>query len=503
MPSLPARPSIYEINTAVWLRELSAAERRPVTLGTVRDSTWDAIAALGVHAVWFMGVWERSPEGRRVAIANPALAADFRRALPDVSDQDVLASPYAVRRYRVEEEFGGPEGLARARASLAERGLSLVLDFVPNHVARDHPWIPAHPEWFIGGTGDDLAREPDAFFRAGDRVIACGRDPYFPAWTDVAQVNAFSDGLRAAYIDTLCDIADRADAVRCDMAMLLIADVFSRTWGDRTGPRPAAEFWPTLIGAVTAHAPGFRFIAEAYWDLEWTLQQQGFHYCYDKRLYDRLLHESPESVYQHLMADPGYQERLIRFVENHDEPRAAAAFGPERSRAAGALVLAAPGAHLLHEGQFEGRHVRVPVFLNRRQEEAPDEEMRAFYAPLVADAGRPLYRDGRWVVCARAGWPGNEGWRSLVPIAWESVEGAERRLIVVNLAAERTSGRVSVTVARSRRSHVAARGSRDRRHVRARRRTDRARRAVRRTARVGRPLVRVLSRVTLRGAPNR
>ena len=442
MPPLPARPSIYEINTAVWLRELSEAERRPVTLGTVRAATWDAIAALGMHAVWFMGVWERSPEGRRVALANPSLAADFRRALPDVTDDDVLASPYAVCRYRVDERFGGPEGLARARAALAERGLSLVVDFVPNHVARDHAWVRAHPEWLIAGTDDDLAREPDAFFRAGDRVIACGRDPFFPAWTDVAQVNGFSDGLRAAYVDTLCDIADRADAVRCDMAMLLIGDVFARTWGTRAGPRPADEFWPTLIGAVTAHAPGFRFIAEAYWDLEWTLQQQGFDYCYDKRLYDRLLHESPEAVYQHLMAEPAYQEHLIRFVENHDEPRAAAAFGPARSRAAGALVLGAPGARLLHEGQFEGRRVRVPVFLDRRPCEPADEAMRAFYAPLVRDAGRPLFRDALWAVCPRTGWPGDERWRALVPIAWEGASGGERRLIVVNLTAERAAGLV-------------------------------------------------------------
>jgi len=444
MSPLPLRPSIYEINTAVWLRELSTCEHRPVTLGTVHDATWDAIAALGVHAVWFMGVWERSPEGLGVALANPGLTADFRRALPDLAEGDVLASPYCVRRYRVEESFGGPGGLARARAALAARGLSLVVDFVPNHVARDHPWIGEHPDWFIGGTEEDLAREPDAYFRSGDRVLACGRDPYFPAWSDVAQVNGFSAGLRAAYVDTLREIADSADAVRCDMAMLLVAGVFSGTWGVRAGSAPAEEFWPALIGAVKAHAPQFQFIAEAYWDLEWRLQHQGFDYCYDKRLYDRLLHESPESVHQHLLADASYQERLIRFVENHDEARAAAAFGPERSRAAVAVVLAAPGAHLLHEGQFEGRRVRVPVFLDRRPEEPLDEGLAAFYAPLVRDVGRPMFRDGLWSVCARAGWPDDDRWRSLVAIAWDAPPTGDRRLIVANLTADRSAGRVFV-----------------------------------------------------------
>jgi hypothetical protein len=442
MPSLPARPTVYEINTAIWLRELSTAEHRPVTLGTIRETTWDGIAALGVHAVWFMGVWERSPEGLRVALANPGLAQDFKRALPDVTEADVLASPYCVRRYRVEETFGGPGGLARARAALAARGLSLVVDFVPNHVARDHAWVAAHPEWFIGGTEEDIARDPDAFFRSGPRVVACGRDPYFPAWSDVAQVNAFSDGLRAAYVTTLCDIADQADGVRCDMAMLLLSDVFSRTWGERAGPRPSEEFWPALICGVKAHAPAFRFIAEAYWDLEWRLQQQGFDYCYDKRLYDRLLHESPDSVHQHLLAEAAYQEALIRFVENHDEPRAAAAFGSERSRAAAALVLAAPGAHLLYEGQLDGRRVRPPVFLNRRPDEPVDRALAAFYSAIVPDVGRPLFRDGRWAVCPRAGWPGEERWRFLVAIAWDSPGGTDRRLIIVNLSPDRSVGRV-------------------------------------------------------------
>lgn len=149
-------------------------------------------------------------------------------------------------------------------------------------------------------------------------------------------------------------------------------------------------------------------------------------------------------MHQHLLADASYQERLVRFVENHDEPRAAAAFGPDRSRAAAAVALAAPGAHLLHEGQFEGRRVRIPVFLERRPEEPVDRSLVAFYAPLVHDVGRPMFRDGLWSVCARAGWPGDDRWRSLVAIAWDAPATGERRLIVANLTAERSAGRVFV-----------------------------------------------------------
>jgi hypothetical protein len=153
-------------------------------------------------------------------MANEGLLTDFRRALPDYEDGDIVGSPYCVRRYAVDERLGGCEALAIARGKLADRGLSLILDFVPNHVAPDHPWVEEHPEYFIRGNAEDLEREGHSFMALAGRIYACGRDPYFPAWPDVLQLNAFDEGLRAAVIETLINIASQCDAVRCDMAML-------------------------------------------------------------------------------------------------------------------------------------------------------------------------------------------------------------------------------------------------------------------------------------------
>ncbi len=205
-----------------------------------------------------------------------------------------------------------------------------------------------------------------AYITIGKRVFACGRDPFFPAWPDVLQLNAFQPGLRQAVVDTISSIAGQCDGIRCDMAMLLLNSVFERTWGQRAGQQPATEYWADVIPTIKKVHPDFLFIAEAYWDLEYTLQQQGFNFCYDKRLYDRLEHESAESVRLHLCADPEYQEKLLRFIENHDEPRAAATFLPAKERAAAVTTSTLPGARLFHEGQFEGRKIRVPVFLGRR-----------------------------------------------------------------------------------------------------------------------------------------
>jgi hypothetical protein len=281
-----------------------------------------------------MGVWERSPAGLRVAMRDQALRASWHEALADLRPDDVVGSPYCVRDYVVDPALGGPEGLAAARAELAGRGLRLLLDYVPNHVAPDHPWLGEHPDCFVQGDAADLERSPDAFLAAGDHVLARGRDPFFPPWPDVVQLNAFSERLRTLTVDTLAAIGGQADGVRCDMAMLLMNEVFARTWGDRVGAVPAEDFWTWVLPRVRQRRPDMLFIAEAYWDLEWALQRQGFDHCYDKRLYDRLLQGDAGPVREHLLADIGYQRGLVRFLENHDEPRAAAAMPRDRELAA-------------------------------------------------------------------------------------------------------------------------------------------------------------------------
>jgi hypothetical protein len=442
MTTWPKYPVIYLINTWVWLRELGKSRKSPLTLATVPKTEWDAIAGLNVDAVWFMGVWERSPAGIAVAMGNQGLLDDFRRALPDFAEADNVGSPYCVRGYEVDQHLGGREGLAMARRELAKRGIRLILDFVPNHVAPDHPWAAEHPDYFIQGNYGDAVREPGAFIAAGGHVYACGRDPFFPAWPDVLQLNAFNDGLRAAIVATLNSIAEQCDGVRCDMAMLVMNDIFQRTWGDRAGARPVGEYWPELIGAVRAAHPEFLFMAEAYWDLEWELQQQGFDFCYDKKLYDRLEHGPAPAVRGHLGADLAYQERLVRFIENHDEPRAAGTFSPEKARAAAVTILTLPGAKLLHEGQFEGRKVRLPVFLGRRPEEPVDKELREFYRRLLAVVGTEPFRNGEWRLCPVEGWPDNCSCENLVAWCWRG--GEERRLVVVNLSGTPSQGLLRV-----------------------------------------------------------
>jgi hypothetical protein len=436
MSSWPNYPTIYEINTWAWLTDMSRKAGRRLVLADVPQTELERIAGYGFDGVWLMGVWQRSPGARRVAQTFPAWQDAFRRALPDLTGDDVVGSPYAIGDYRVDPVLGGDEGLASLRRRLMELDLRLILDFVPNHMALDHAWLKDHPKRLIQGDPDRLASEPDNYYYAESggqrRVFAHGRDPYFPGWPDTAQLDYRLPDTRRAMSDLLLSVAERCDGVRCDMAMLLTRDVFLQTWGGGFDP-PQAEFWPAAITDLRARHPGFLTMAEVYWDMEWDLQQQGFDYTYDKRLYDRMLHGDATSVRMHLYADIGFQRQLARFIENHDEPRAVQVFGVERGKAAAVLALTLPGLRLLHEGQLEGYRVKLPVHLGRRQREEPVSGMEPFYRRLLDILHHPVFHDGEWQVlepwAAEAGEPSFQN-----AVAHQWIHDDARWVVVVNLS---------------------------------------------------------------------
>ena len=308
-----------------------------------------------------------------------------------------------------------------------------MLDFVPNHMALDHPWVEDHPDYFVPGTEDLLAREPQNYIRVkrkkGNLILAYGRDPYFSGWPDTLQLDYSNPATQEAMIRELEKIAGQCDGVRCDMAMLALPEVFERTWG-----RKSAPFWPVATRRVRERAPGFCFMAEVYWDLEWTLQQQGFDYTYDKRLYDRLREGHARPVREHLHAALDYQIKLARFLENHDEPRASASFDPLVLRAAAVITYFIPGLRFFHQGQFEGRKKRISPHLVRAPEESPDKELEEFYDQLLAILRMPVVKSGEWqsLACQPA-WDGNGSWDAFVTHAWRG-PGGERMLIAVNYA---------------------------------------------------------------------
>ncbi|HSE03891.1 MAG TPA: alpha-amylase family glycosyl hydrolase [Methylomirabilota bacterium] len=433
----PLYPSLYQINTRVWLTELARTLGRPATLDDVPDAELDRVAGMGFDWIWLLSVWRTGPAGQRVSRANPEWRSGFEETLPDLREEDIGGSGFAITGYTVHPDLGGNAALARLRERLRSRGLRLMLDFVPNHTGLDHPWVEDHPEYYIGGTEVDRTRAPQNYTwvtrTRGDLLLAHGRDPYFAGWPDTLQLDYGHKDTQEAMIRELLEIAARCDGVRCDMAMLLLPDVFERTWNRRAPP-----FWPRATQRVRERVAGFCLMAEVYWDLEWTMLQQGFDYAYDKRLYDRLREGHARPVREHLLAGLDFQNRLARFLENHDEPRAAAAFAPGMHEAAGVVTYLSPGLRFFHQGQLTGRRTRISPHLVRAPEEPTDPMLQQFYDRLLALIRQPVVRDGQWRLldCAPA-WDGNWTWECFVAGAWTAPDG-ERRLIAVNYAANQS-----------------------------------------------------------------
>jgi hypothetical protein len=440
MATMPRYPSLFQINTRVWLQHLSREAGKPITLADIDDATLDGFAEKGFDWIWLLSVWQTGAAGRAVSRTNSQWRAEFEALLPDLTEDDICGSGFAITAYTVSEALGGERALAQFRERLARRGVKLLLDFVPNHTAPDHPWVNAHPDYYVEGSEEALAHTPYNYLRVetdrGPKMLAYGRDPNFPGWPDTLQLNYANPELQSARIDELIAVAGKCDGVRCDMAMLLLPEIFQRTWGITP-----ESFWPKATAAVRAKYPAFTFMAEVYWDLEWTLQQQAFDYCYDKRLYDRLRDGHAGPIRGHLLAGLDYQDKLARFLENHDEPRAAAEFPWPQHQAAAVITFLSPGLRFFHQGQFEGARMRVPTHLGRGPVEPIDPDIAAFYAKLLAVLKQPAFRDGTWSeIQPSPAWSDNWTYDGFISYAW----AGSHHVIVVNYSGNQGQCRLAL-----------------------------------------------------------
>ena len=353
------------------------------------DAELDRIAAQGFDWVYFLGVWSTGEAGRQVSRSNPEWRHEFAALLPDLEERDICGSSFAVTAYAVHPAMGGDAALERLRAAAARTRPAADAGLRPQpHGAGPSLGAGTARAFRSRRARRCWQREPGNYVAvetaAGPVVLAHGRDPYFPGWPDTLQLDYGNPATREAMRGELLAAASLCDGLRCDMAMLILPEVFQRTWGVAAEP-----FWPGAIQAVRAARPDFVFMAEVYWDLEWTMLQQGFDYAYDKTLYDRAVGRNGRGIREHLRAGLDYQRHLVRFLENHDEPRAAGTFPWEVHQAAAVLAFLTPGLRFFHQGQFEGRRKRVSIHLNRAPAEPADPAVGAFYGRLLRGAEAP------------------------------------------------------------------------------------------------------------------
>jgi len=430
---------LYELNVRTWSSERGTELGRPATLDDLPDTWLAHLAEHGFTWLYLMGVWPTGELARLASLADVSLRQYLVSVLPGATEADITGSPLAPASYTCDPALGGDAALERLRDRARSFGMALMLDYVPNHVGLDHHWLTEHPEWFIRGDEAALAREPETWIRLPTGIFAHGRDPFFAPWRGTVQLDYANPVVQDASIAQAADIAGRCDGLRCDVAMLLLPDVFAGTWRRQIPP-----FWKRCLDEIRALHPGTLFMAEVYWNREYELQQAGFDFTYDKILYDRLLSGESESIRVHLRAGLDYQGHCVRFLENHEEQRAAARF-PNADHHRGALFLTgmAPGMLLCHFGQEDGRALHSSLHARRRPPEAGSDAHRRAYKDLLRLLGEPARQDGTWSLCeSRSGGP-------LIGMLW-TLQSHHSLLVVVNTSWGHATGHLDLGVLASR-----------------------------------------------------
>lgn len=442
--------TIYEVNTRVWLFTLRAKLGDDISLLKIPDEYWYELTEKNFEWIWLMGVWNHSPLTMEDLNRHPGLLKEITEALPDWNLEDVIGSPYSIVEYELNPILGESSDLKILKKKLNQMGLSLMVDFVPNHFGNASPIVKLNPDLFISSLDEPIDNsnlfamiETDQ----GSRWVAFGKDPYFSPWDDTFQLNYFNPDTRKFMIDVLFQIAAQSDGIRCDMAMLCLNNIINKTWGwyfkDEGIKQPQTEFWKEAITKVKSVHPEFVFLAEVYWELNWQLQQLGFDYTYDKRLYDRLVQSQPSYIREHLFADLDYQRHSLRYIENHDERRAIEIFGREKSIAAAIISGTIPGLCMYHQGQFEGYKLKIPVQLRRKAFEQPDKEIQQFYDQFLKYFSQGIFKEGKWILLKTSeAWEGNNSWKNLLSWQWVNRATDKMSIIVVNYSPNQTQGRI-------------------------------------------------------------
>jgi len=440
--SWPQNPSVIELSARPWLYELSKKYGR--TIKALSDVPLDEFLYYkkrGIDVVWLMGVWKVGAAGLNHDRTDPSLLAGFKKLLPDFTLDDVIGSPYAVVEYTCNPELcpNGDSDLVTLRKKLHDNGLFLMLDFVPNHSALDSPWISDIGLYVRAPKNSGPPYDKSKYTSDG---IAYGNCPYSSPWTDVAQLNYWNPALRKHMKTQLLHVSSLADAVRCDMAYIVLNDPFGSTWKtelDSWGwTKPDTEFWADPISEAKKQY-GTKFLAETYSDYFWLLQKQGFDWTYDKELLDRFKSGNLDNIRGWLDYTKSVRSHMCSFIENHDEDRGVATIGSvEKADSAANIAYTIPGLRFYFQDQEHGFKNKLDVHLRRAASEKSSHEAEVFYSNLTSILKEDVFRNGNF---ANVQINGDEAWHFM---GWKWTSGSTKRLVVINDSAEKAYAQVIV-----------------------------------------------------------
>lgn len=404
------------INTRLLIDEVSRLEQRPVKIDEISEEFWSE-KLKDYDIAWFMGIYKPGEMSKKHAINYEW---QYRHAIPDLKpENDISGSPYSIADYSpnplIAEGWETWNNLAEIVNNFDKK---VLIDFVPNHVGIDHEWALSHPEYFIRGTTEQYSQDPLRYQKyisedGQSYYLAHGKDPNYPQWVDVLQLNYANPQVQKEMENLLLNLVEHSDGVRCDLAMLINADTFIQTWGSYLSEVEKNyikenNFWEKVIPKVKERAreigkDNFLFIAEAYWDKEEIGKY--FDYVYNSDLYNKIEnvikndHVPSADLIPHIryLMQNKRNYKDVNYTENHDEERSITKFGENPSKAAAVVVGLLPDSiFLVHDGQELGSRIKPPAQISRKPKETPDRDMELFYERLMALKRSKLFQEGDW-----------------------------------------------------------------------------------------------------------
>lgn len=444
---------VYQIDIREFFFRMKSTHSKVRNILDLPKEFFEELKSFGIDFLWLLGIYEPSQISKEISISMKDLHKKYHASLLDWTEDDVIGSPYAITSYKIASDFGGNEVFNNFREKIRrDYNLKIILDFVPNHFAIDSPVVQKHPEFFIQATQQQRDTNPDNFItiniKGHDYIFAHGKDPYSPPWKDTLQLDYRSKSVQEFMIKELLKLSKYCDGVRCDMAMLLLSDIFFENWKDFPCPKDhvatAKEFWFDAISKVKKANPDFIFIAEVYWHREEDLLALGFDYVYDKVIYELLIENRVNIINEYIKnVFPNLRNRFL-FLENHDEQRSAHVFQLDKLKAVATLIYTLPSMKLIHDGQLEGRGYHHAIQLRRLQNENVNSELKTFYKKLFTTIKNSVIPKSYFKLLKPfPAWEGNLAYYNFIIFLYES-EQLKKNLVVINLSPYQSQCRVKV-----------------------------------------------------------
>lgn len=415
--------TLLEISTRPYLYYLSQKYKSPIKkLSLIPMEELDFFQNLGFNMIWFMGVWNNGTEGRKFDLNDESRIKHYNQHLPNWSKDDVIGSPYSIYSYDPSPEIGNLEDLKWLKNELNKRSIKLILDFVPNHSSMDAPEIKSHPEYYIRKgrlkSKIKLTEEDNKYIYNGKKIEKIPKEEKYDKngfaygrglgvkhpWKDVRQYDYSNKELWKFQLNNLKKIAQCCDGIRCDVAWLMISDIFKRCF--KTMNDTKEEFWTFAISEIRKIYPNIIFIAEVFgkkWISDFLLQC-GFNFVYDIEPYDilNLIKDNNininEFIERNKNIEKDYLFNTVHFSENHDLITIIEKLEENVNKAnlLTAIVCFLPGIKMFNYGQIFGWKDTLCVQLRRILSYEINNEVFNFYTKVIKILNLDVVKKGKF-----------------------------------------------------------------------------------------------------------